>query len=216
MQTTEKTVKRFHLPGYLLLLICLAMAGVACSSASNTTSETKTETAPTQTPISTTGTSPVAAPATGATSTPGAAATPEATSTPGAMTEAVKVYLVAVNDKGKKGKKIGCDDSLIPITRKIKPTDSPLKAAIEELLAIPHEYSKELGNYWWGKNLKLKSVSITDGVATIQISGEGPFVAGVCDEPRITEQIEETAKQFPTVKSVKVFVNDRTLKEAIR
>ena len=132
------------------------------------------------------------------------------------MVEQVKVYLVAVNDKGKKGKKIGCEDSLVPITRKIKPTEAPLKAAIEELLVIPHEYSKELGNYWWGKNLKLKSVSITDGVATIHISGEGPFVAGICDEPRITEQIEETAKQFPTVKTVKVFVNDRTLKEAIR
>ena len=132
------------------------------------------------------------------------------------MIDEVKVYLVAVNDNGKKGKKIGCEDSLIPVTRKIKPTDSPLKAAIEELLAVPHEYSKELGNYWWGKNLKLKSVSITDGAAAIHISGEGPFVAGICDEPRITEQIEETARQFPTVKSVKVYVNDRPLKEAIR
>jgi spore germination protein GerM len=204
-------VKRFHLIGYPLLLICIAMAGFsACSSASNTTSDAKPEAVPTQTPTSTTGTSPVAAPASGG------AATPEAASTPGATTDEVKVYLVAVNDKGKKGKKIGCDDSLIPITRKIKPTEAPLKAAIEELLAVPHEYSKELGNYWWGKNLKLKSVSITDGVATIHILGEGPSVAGICDEPRITEQIEETAKQFPTVKSVKVFVNDQTLKEAIR
>ena len=132
------------------------------------------------------------------------------------MTEEVKVYLVAVGDNGKKGKKIGCEDSLVAVTRKIKPTEAPLKAAIEELLSIPHEYSKELGNYWWGKNLKLKTVSVTDGVATIHISGEGPFVAGICDEPRITEQIEETAKQFPTVKTVKVFVNDKPLKEAIR
>jgi spore germination protein GerM len=128
----------------------------------------------------------------------------------------VKIYLVAVGDNGKKGRKIGCEDSLVAITRKVKSTGEPLKAAIEELLAIPHEYSKELGNYWWGKNLKVKSLAIADGVATIHISGEGPFVAGVCDEPRITEQIEETAKQFPTVKKVKVFVNDRTLAEAIR
>jgi spore germination protein GerM len=123
---------------------------------------------------------------------------------------------VAIGDKGKKGKKIGCDDSLVPVTRTVKSAGEPLKATIEELLAIPHEYSKELGNYWWGKNLKVKSVSIADGVATINISGEGPFVAGVCDEPRITEQIEETARQFPAVKKVKVFVNNKTLAEAIR
>ena len=123
------------------------------------------------------------------------------------------IYLVAVGDKGEKGIKIGCDDSLVGVIRKIKPTVAPLKAAIEELLATPREYSKELGNYWQGKDLKLKSVTITDGVATIHISGEGPFVGGVCDEPRITEQMEKTAMQFSSVNSVKVFVNDKPLKE---
>jgi spore germination protein GerM len=132
------------------------------------------------------------------------------------MVEEVDIYLVAVGDNGKKGLKIGCDDSLVRVPRKIKPTVAPLRAAIEELLAAPHEYSKELGNYWWGKDLKLKNVSITDGVATIHISGEGPFVAGVCDEPRITEQIENTAMQFSSVNVVKVFVNDKPLADAIR
>lgn len=128
----------------------------------------------------------------------------------------VKVYLVAVDDNGKTGRKIGCNDSLVAITRTIKPTSSPLKAALEELLIIPHDYSKQLGNYWWGESLKVKSVSIRKGVATINISGNGPSVAGVCDEPRITSQIEETARQFPNVKRVKVFVNGKPLAEAIR
>jgi spore germination protein GerM len=128
----------------------------------------------------------------------------------------VKVYLVAVDDNGKTGKKIGCNDSLVAITRTVKLTSSPLKAAIEELLVIPHDYSKQLGNYWWGENLKVKNVSIRKGIATINISGEGPSVAGVCDEPRITSQIDETAKQFPNVKRVKVFVNGRPLAEVIR
>ena len=128
----------------------------------------------------------------------------------------VQVYLVAVDDNGKTGKKIGCNDSLVAVARTIKPTRSPLKAALEELLVIPHDYSKQLGNYWWGENLKVKSVLIRKGVATINISGNGPYVAGVCDEPRITSQIEETARQFPNVKRVKVFVNGRPLAEAIR
>ena len=196
-------MKRFHLIGYLLLLICIAMAGFsACSSASNTNSNVKLEAQPTTTTPALSPAAPTSSPVGASTSAP--------------LVEEVDVYLVAVGDNGKKGVKIGCDDSLVAVTRKIKPTVAPLKAAIEELLSIPHEYDQELGNYWWGKNLKLKSVSITEGVATIHISGEGPFVGGICDEPRITEQIKETAMQFPSVNTVKVFVNDKPLADAIR
>ncbi|HKQ99901.1 MAG TPA: GerMN domain-containing protein, partial [Pyrinomonadaceae bacterium] len=197
-------LKRFYSIACLLLLTLLA--ATACSPASNTTSETKTETQTTNAQAST--------PAATQAGTGTAATTAATTPTPPAMVEEVKIYLVAVGDNGKKGKKIGCEDSLIAVTRKIKPTEAPLKAAIEELLSTQHEEdSKGLSNYWWGEKLKLKSVSITDGAATIHITGEGPYVAGICDVPRITEQIEETAKQFPTVKSVKVFVNGKPLEE---
>lgn len=129
----------------------------------------------------------------------------------------VKVYLVAVGDNGKRGKKIGCEDSLVPVTRKVAETSAPLKAAIEELLSIPAESTDTPGlqNFWKGRNLKLQSVSIQQQTATIRISGE-VFVAGICDEPRIIGQIEETARQFPTVKRVKVFIGKQTLAEAIR
>lgn len=198
-------MKRFYSISYTAVLICLCVAGAACSKTSNTTTNTKTEVQPTAT-------TPASTPS--SSTTP--AASPSESSTSAPLVDEVDVYLVAVGDNGKKGLKIGCDDSLVRITRKIKPTVAPLKAAIEELLSIPHEYSKELGNYWWGENLKLKSVSITEGVATIHITGEGPFVAGVCDEPRITEQIENTAMQFSSVNKVKVFVNDKPLADAIR
>jgi hypothetical protein len=130
-------------------------------------------------------------------------------------TREVKVYLVALNDQGKAGRKIGCDDSLVPVTRTIKATDAPLKAALQELLSLPREYEGRLSNSWWGRNLKVRSVSLRGGVATILITGQ-LFVGGVCDEPRIEAQIEETARQFPNVRKVKVFVNGRTLAEAIR
>jgi hypothetical protein len=42
------------------------------------------------------------------------------------------------------------------------------------------------------------------------------FVAGACDQPRIVEQIEATARQFPTVKRVRVFLGKQTLAAAIR
>ena len=128
----------------------------------------------------------------------------------------VKIYLVAVGDNGKTGKKIGCDDSLVAVERAVKKSNAPLKSAIEELLAMPREYNQQLGNYWGGSTLKLKSAAISKGIAVIRLTGEGPLVAGVCDEPRITSQIEETAKQFASVKRVKVFVNNQTLEQAIK
>lgn len=207
-------MKRFHAIGYMALLICIVMAGFACSSASNTASDAKPEANAASTPIGGVGGGGASAsvPATSPAASPASSPAAESAET----TDEIDIYLVAVGDKGKKGIKIGCDDSLVRLTRKIKPTVAPLRAALEELLATPHEYSKELGNYWRGKDLKLKSVSITEGVATINISGEGPYVAGVCDKPRITEQIEKTAMQFSSVNTVKVFVNDKPLADAIR
>lgn len=127
-------------------------------------------------------------------------------------TRKVKVYLVKVGDAGKSGRKIGCDDSLYAVTRTIKATAAPLKAAIEELLSM----SNEEGNYWKGENLKVEKAFIVKGAANIYITGNGPQVAGICDEPRITSQIEATARQFSSVKRVIVYVNGEPLRYAIR
>lgn len=129
-------------------------------------------------------------------------------------TQMIKVYLVALGGVGKSSRKIGCGDSLVPVVISIGHTDAPLTAAIRELLLMP-QHSDRLENFWKGRGLKLQSVLLRNGTATIRITGE-LSVAGICDEPRIESQIEATAKQFSTVKRVKVFVNDQTLRNAIR
>jgi spore germination protein GerM len=132
-----------------------------------------------------------------------------------AKTREVKVYLVAVGDAGKAGRKIGCDDSLVAVTRSVKNDGAPLRAAVRELLSMPHEYEGGLGNYWYGERLRVTGATVSRGTATIRIAGR-LFVAGVCDEPRIEEQIKETARQFPGVRRVNVFVNGRPLARVIR
>jgi hypothetical protein len=138
----------------------------------------------------------------------------------GAQTPAareVKIYLVALEDDGRTGRRIGCGDSLVAVTREVNaPGNAVLQAALEELLAVPHEYDVRLRNFWRGNNLRLSGVTVRGGLATIRITGEGPFVAGVCDAPRITEQISATARQFPTVRRVAVFVNGRRLEGLLR
>jgi len=139
---------------------------------------------------------------------------------------AIQVYLVAVGDDGKSGKKIGCGDSLVASTVFINPDAAPLRAALEALLSIPPHAGEKaippnfrktpnLENFWKGRNLKVRSVAIVNHTATIHLSGQ-VFVAGVCDEPRITSQIEATARQFPNVERVKVFIGKQTLADAIR
>lgn len=130
-------------------------------------------------------------------------------------TREVKVYLVALDDNGKRGRRVGCNDSLVPVTRRVRADGAPLRAAVEELLAVPREYEGSLGNYWFGENLRVQSATLSGGVATIRIRGR-LSVAGVCDEPRIEGQIRETARQFRGVRSVKVFVNGRRLADVIR
>jgi hypothetical protein len=138
-------------------------------------------------------------------------------SVPAQRNREVKVYLVVLGDNGKMGKKIGCEDSLVAVTRTIKANAAPLKAAIQELLSTPPETGNnpKLQNFWKGRNLRVRSVSIRKSTATIYLTGE-VFVAGICDEPRIKSQVEETAKQFPNVKRVKVFIGKRRLEDAIR
>lgn len=129
----------------------------------------------------------------------------------------VKVFLVALDDNGRSGRRIGCGDSLVPVTRTVNASGgATLRAALEELLSVPHDYDARLKNYWRGENLRLSGVSLSGGVATVRITGRGPLIAGVCDAPRITEQIRATARQFPTVRRVDVFVNGRTLASALR
>ena len=130
-------------------------------------------------------------------------------------TREVKVYLVALDDNGKRGQRVGCNDSLVPVTRTVAADADPLRAAVEELLTIPREHEGGLGNYWFGENLRVQSVSQRAGVATIRIRGN-VYIAGICDAPRIEGQIRETARQFRGVRSVRVFVNGRRLADVLR
>jgi spore germination protein GerM len=126
----------------------------------------------------------------------------------------VKVFLIAVDDAGRSGKKIGCDDSVVAVTRALRPTRTPLKAALKELLRIPRSYGSEpeLYNALHQSELRLESVSIRRDVARLNFAGR-LVTGGVCDSPRVQAQIEETALQFPTVKQVKVFINGTPLSE---
>ena len=217
-----------------LLLVCLTLAGAALAcDAGAASAPTLIPAQPTATPvvidITATPSLPTLAPTQpGATSQPTAAGPTEAptqgqasfpTPTPivsaGVEITRVEIYLIAVGDNGQAGPMIGCQDSVVAVDRDIPPTQAPLQAALNELLSLKDEFFGQSGlrNALYNSNLAIDKVTIDDGgLATINLSGTVQL-AGECDNPRFAAQIEYTAKQFPTVKDVAVFINGQAMKD---
>ncbi len=136
------------------------------------------------------------------------------TKTPGP--QLVEIFLIGIDDNGQGGKLVGCGDSAIPVQVEIAPTQGVLRAALEKLLSIKDQFYGQSGLYdsLFQSNLQVQSVTIDNGVATVQLSGTMQL-AGECDNPRVEAQLVNTVLQFPTVTSVEIFINGKTLQEAL-
>lgn len=126
------------------------------------------------------------------------------------------IYLIAIEDNGTIGKKLETGDSVVPVEVELKQTDKPLKAALNELLKIKEQKYGESGLYnaLYQSNLTVESAEIKDGEAEVHLSGNFKL-GGVMDNPRAKAQLEETAKQFDNVNSVKIYIGNKTIDEAL-
>lgn len=150
--------------------------------------------------------------------TPGITQTPTITGGEqiSAGTTRVKIALIAVGDEGKSGSQIGCGDSIVLVNQDVPKTQAVLKAALEKLFALKSQYFGESGLYnaLYQSNIRVEHVAIANGKAAINLSGQLQL-GGVCDNPRVEEQIRHTALQFPTVTSVAVFLNGKSLESQL-
>jgi hypothetical protein len=128
------------------------------------------------------------------------------TATP--TTRRVFIYLVALDDNGKSGKKIGCNDSIVPIEREIPRTASPLTDTLKLLFSAKQQFYGQSGFYnaLYQSNLRVEGISERNGVFRVNLLGE-LSLGGICDNPRAEAQIKETIMQFATVKQANVFLN---------
>lgn len=126
----------------------------------------------------------------------------------------LKIFMISQGDNGKDGVLVGCGDSAIAVQREVPQTQAVLKAAFEQLLSVKDKDYGQSGYYnaLYQSNLTLGSASIDkNGKATIKLSGS-LLTSGACDNPRVIAQLEETAKQFSTVKSVEILVNGQEIR----
>ncbi|MFA5829359.1 MAG: GerMN domain-containing protein [Candidatus Gracilibacteria bacterium] len=126
-----------------------------------------------------------------------------------------KYYLVALEDNGKSGEKIGCNDSLIPVDQNVDPTDDPIKSALTGLFSVKGQFYGESGLYnaLYQSTLKVDSVTVVTGKTTVKISGKYAL-GGLCDSPRFVEQIKATVQQFPVGLNAEILINGEPI-EAI-
>jgi spore germination protein GerM len=94
-------------------------------------------------------------------------------------------------------------EKVYAIGREEDETAGVAEQALTELLAGPSETERKDG---YGseipKGTKLRSIKIAGGVATADFSGELNRGGGACHVAAIHAQIENTLRQFPSVKSV--------------
>jgi hypothetical protein len=127
----------------------------------------------------------------------------------------VKIPLIAIGDKGASGPKIGCGDSLVWVDRQLTGTDALVQAYTDLLSIKERDYGESgLVDILYQSTLTIKQIYVQGGVATVYLEGS-MMLGGECDNPRVQAQLEQTALQFPEVTSVQVFINDKTLAEAI-
>jgi hypothetical protein len=143
--------------------------------------------------------------------------TPAPTSQPGQGATQVKIFLIAINDNGASGKKIGCNDSVVPVQMTINPTVVVLRASLDALFQLKGQRtygSSGLYNALYQSSLSIDSLTIINREAVIKLKGS-LVQGGVCDSPRIKAQLEETGLQFSTIDKTTIFINGVPLNQLL-
>ncbi len=105
------------------------------------------------------------------------------TTTPIPLT--LQVFLIALEDNGQSGRKIGCDDSVVPVLVVAPHTQDEPQAALEALFSMEELYGESgLYNALYQSDLHVESVSVKDGKATVNLPGQ-LVLGGVCNNPRV-------------------------------
>lgn len=121
-------------------------------------------------------------------------------------TQDIQVGLFVPNDHGQQGWEFGCQDSLVTVDTTIQQQVTPeneVRVALQKMFAYEHD---EYSNFFAGKPMFVHTVGVSDGIANIWLTGD-PELVGVCDDPRVVEQINATAMQFDEVNHVNIYLN---------
>lgn len=121
----------------------------------------------------------------------------------------VELYLIARPGSGLSGDLIGCNDTIVSVKDTLAGADRPVAGLMTKLLARQNDDKR----YTTVDGLRLDTV-INQTPVRVYMRGH-PRLRGICDHPRIRQQLYRTAQQLPAVDSVLFYINGRELDEIL-
>jgi hypothetical protein len=129
----------------------------------------------------------------------------------GTRTSKVQVYVIALHDRGAKGRAAGCGDSVVPLEVDLPAPAPALEGALSALLALQDgAEDKDLYNALEHSPLKVDRIDRTGPEVRVYLSGYVE-IGGDCDGPRILSQLTETALQFHDLQHAQFFLDGKPL-----
>jgi hypothetical protein len=128
------------------------------------------------------------------------------------VTDKAPVFLIALEDGGVEGRRLGCGDSAVPVEVTLARRGPALKGALEALLTLRETWDSRTGFYnaLHGSRLELDRIERAGPEARIHLKGYLE-VGDKCDSPRVLSQLTETALQFADVQRATFYLEGKPL-----
>ena len=131
----------------------------------------------------------------------------------------VTAYYVLLDDGGRNGVRFGCNDSLVGVAHESSDDEEALATAVGALLDAPNgaeqrRQDSDLYNALANSRLKFLSGSFDGTTVTVYLAGS-LRPGGACDLPRLEAQLTQTAVAATGAVKAEIYVNGRSLPEAL-
>lgn len=132
------------------------------------------------------------------------------------LTDRVQVFLIAPEDGGALGRKVGCSDSAVPVEIVLAKPRPALEGSLEALFSLETRYHGASGllNPIYASPLEIEAIQREGSEARIRLGGYVE-IGDDCDGPRLLAQLTETALQFPDVQRATFFLGDKPLRQLL-
>lgn len=130
----------------------------------------------------------------------------------GTVTDRAPVYLIALEDGGVDGRRVGCGDSAVPVEVTLPRRGPALEGALDALLSRKETYDTRSGLYnaLHGSNLEVDRIERSGPEVRVHLTGYLE-IGGECDSPRVLAQLNETALQFSDVQRAQFYLEGKPL-----
>ena len=130
----------------------------------------------------------------------------------GSVTDRAPVFLIALEDGGVEGRRLGCGDSAVPVEVTLARRGPALQGALEALLALRETWDTRTGFYnaLHGSRLEIDRIERAGPEVRVHLTGYLE-IGGACDSPRVLAQLTETALQFDDVQRATFYLEGKPL-----